>query len=145
MQLPPSASLSNIVKHYLVFESEKEIHLNYRLFSDGNPGIVFHFKNPLIQYTDKHLPGNTQPKSFAYGQITHYNDLMSRGKLGMLVVVLEPYSIYALTRIAAYELNDCTIKLGDLFGQDALDLEDQILNEQNVDRIMQSVEKFLLK
>ena len=145
MQLSPSASLSSIVKHYLILESEADVHLNYRLFSDGNPGIVFHFKNPLIQYSENHLPGNPQPNSFVYGQITHYNDLMSSGKLGMLVVVLEPYSIYSLLHVAAHELNNRIIKLADLFGQDALDLEEQILNEQRVDLIIRSVEKFLLK
>jgi AraC-like DNA-binding protein len=145
MQLSPSASLSNIVKHYLILESEKDIHLNYRLFSDGNPGIVFHFKNPLIQYSGNHLPGNAQPNSFVYGQITRYNDLISNGKLGMLVAVLEPYSIYSLLHIPAYELNNRIIKLADLFGQDALDVGEQILNEQRVDLIIRSVEKFLLK
>lgn len=145
MQLAPSDSLSNIVKHYLILESEKEVRLHYRLFSDGNPGIVFHFKNPLVEYSDGHLMGNIQPKSFIYGQITHYNDLASNGKLGMLVVVLQPYGIFSLFRIAAHELNNCILKLPDLFGQQALDLEDQILHEQHVDHIIKSVERFLLE
>jgi hypothetical protein len=81
MQLAPSPSLSHIVKHYLVLEREEDVHLNYRLFSDGNPGLVFHFKNPLIQYGDSNLTENVQPRSFIYGQITHYNDLRSGGEL----------------------------------------------------------------
>jgi AraC-like DNA-binding protein len=140
MQIPPSDCLSTIVKHYLLLESEKDIHLNYRLFSDGNPGIVFHLKNPLIQYT-----GNRQPASFVYGQITHYNDVRSDGKLRMLVVVLQPYGIYSLLRMAAHELNNCIVKLDDLFGEEAADLEDQVLNEQNIYRIIQTVESFLFK
>ena len=145
MQLAPSDSLSSVVKHYLILESEVDVRLQYRLFSDGNPGIVFHFKNPLVEYTDGHSFGNIQPRSFVYGQITHYNDLTSNGKLGMLVVVLQPFGIYSLFRIAAHELNNCILKLPDLFGQQALDLEDQILREQHVDRITKLVEKFLLE
>ncbi len=145
MQLSPSPSLSGIVKHYLLLECEEDSQVNYRLFSDGNPGIVFHFKNPLIQYTDNHLGGNTQPPSFIYGQITHYKDLLSGGKLGMLVVVLQPYGIYSLLRMAPCELNNCIIKLADLFGQEAVDLEDQVLSAQNSYRIIGSVERFLLK
>src|SRR6266566_1008577 len=103
MQLSASYPLFHIVKHYLILESEEDLHLNYRLFSDGNPGIVFHFKDPLIQYTDDHLAGNPQPNSFIYGQITRYNDLRSDGELGMLVVVLQPYGIYSLLGIAACE------------------------------------------
>jgi AraC-like DNA-binding protein len=145
MQLAPSPSLSHIVKHYLLLESEEDIHLNYRLFSDGNPGLVFHFKNPLIQYEGNQLTGTIQPRSFIYGQITHYNDLRSSGKLGMLVVVLQPFGIYNLLQITASDMNDCVIRLADFFGREALDLEDQILHADHVSHIIHSVEQFLLK
>ncbi|MFI5187857.1 MAG: DUF6597 domain-containing transcriptional factor [Chitinophagales bacterium] len=145
MQLAPSVSLSHIVKHYLVLQSEEDMHLNYRLFSDGNPGLVFHFRYPLIQYDGNQKTGIIQPRSFIYGQITHYNDLKSGGELGMLVVVLQPYGIYNLLHTAASEMNDCVIPLADLFGREALDLEDQVLNADHVSHIIDSVEQFLQK
>jgi AraC-like DNA-binding protein len=145
MQLSPSPSLSGFVKHYLILESERDIYLNYRLFSDGNPGLVFHFKNPLIQFDAGNPDGNTQPNSFIYGQITHYNDLKSNGKMGMLVVVLQPHGIYSLLGMDASELNNRIIKLSYLFGQEAMDLEDQVLNTQNTHQIIQSIEGFLFK
>jgi AraC-like DNA-binding protein len=144
MQLTPSASLSHIVKHYLVLEREEDIHLNYRLFSDGNPGLVFHFKYPLIQYGGNQLTGIIQPKSFIYGQITHYNDLRSIGDLGMLVVVLQPYGIFNLLNITASEMNNSLIPLPDLFGREALALEDKVLNANHLSQIIHSVEQFLL-
>jgi len=145
MQLAPSPSLSHIVKHYLVLEREEDMNLNYRLFSDGNPGLVFHFKYPLIQYGGNQLTGIIQPRSFIYGQITHYNDLKSCGKLGMLVVVLQPYGIFNLLNIAACEMNNSMIPLADLFGREALALEDQVSNANNLSQIIHSVEQFLLK
>ena len=145
MQLAPAASLSHIVKHYLVLKRDEEVHLNYRLFSDGNPGLVFHFKNPLIQYESNQMKGTVQPKSFIYGQITHYNDLRSSGALAMLVVVLQPYGIYKLLHTAASEMNNCIISLADLFGQEALDLEEQVLHAGHVSPIINLVEQFLLK
>jgi len=145
MQLSPSPSLSHIVKHYLVLEREEDIHLNYRLFSDGNPGLVFHFKYPLIQYGSNQLTGTIQPKSFIYGQITHYNDLRSSGDLGMLVVVLQPYGIFKLLNIPASEMNNSLIPLADIFGREAMALEDQVLNADNLFPIIHSVERFLLK
>jgi AraC-like DNA-binding protein len=145
MQLAPSASLSHIVKHYLVLKREEDMHLNYRLFSDGNPGLVFHFKYPLIQYDSNQTTGIIQPKSFIYGQITHYNDLRSSGELGMLVVVLQPYGIYNLLNMTASEMNNCVISLADLFGREAQDLEDHVLNADNLSQIINSVEKFILK
>ncbi len=145
MQLSPSGPLSNIVKHYLLLESGEDVRANYRLFSDGNPGIVFQFKSPLIQYTSGDLTGRVQPDSFMYGQITHYNNLISGGKLGMLVVVLQPDSICALLHIAACELNNSIIKLADLFGQEAIDLEEQVLGKQNAFEAIRYIESFLLK
>ena len=145
MQLTPSPSLSHIVKHYLVLERAEDMHLNYRLFSDGNPGLVFHYKNPLIQYGGNRPTGIIQPKSFIYGQITHYNDLRSGGELGMLVVVLQPYGIFNLLNIMASEMNNSVIPLADIFGRETLALEDQITNADNPFHIIQSVEQFLLK
>jgi len=151
MQWRPSPWLSGIVKHYLVVEAERAPSLNYRLFSDGNPGIVFHFGEPLKQTAaselaatdimpaeralqpDRFSPdrarssGGFQPRSFLYGQITHYNDWLSDGKLGMLVVVLQPAGISSLVRTPAHELNDSLIRLSDLFGQEAIDLEEQVI------------------
>ena len=145
MQLPPSNGLSHIVKHYLILECDKNIQLNFRLFTDGNPGMVFHFKEPLVQCTGNSLAGCSQPASFVYGQITEYNDLQSAGRLKMLVVVFQPYSIFTLLHIAAYELNNSLIKLRDLFGQEASGLEEQLLHEQSTSHIIAVVEKFLLK
>lgn len=140
MQFPPSPALSGIVKHYLVVERATGTRLNYRLFSDGNPGIVFHFGDPLIQEG-----GVAQPRSFVYGQISRYNDLLSGGRLGMLVVVLQPYGLYSLLRMAAHELNDGFLQLSDLFGQEAVDLEEQVMNGRSVQGRIRSVEGWLLK
>lgn len=142
MQLPPSGSLSGIVRHYLLLESEKDIHLNYRLFSDGNPGIVFHLKEAVIQ-----TAGNYKmlPRSFIYGQISQFKDVMSTGKLGMLVVVLQPYGIYSLLGIDAAQLNNCIVDLADVFGVEAAALEDQIINAWSTTDKIKSIEKFLLR
>jgi hypothetical protein len=63
----------------------------------------------------------------------------------MLAVVLQPYGIYNLLYMTACEMNNCVIPLADLFGREALDLEDKVLNADIVSRIINSVEQFLLK
>jgi AraC-like DNA-binding protein len=143
MQLAPSPYLSHIIKHYLILENDSDRQLNYRLFSDGNPGMVFYFKAPLMEYAAQHL--NTHPRSFIYGQITNYKDLLSAGKLGMLVVVLQPYAIYSLSRIASYELNNSLVNLNEVFGNEAADLEEQVLSATNIKTRISYIESFLLK
>lgn len=118
---------------------------DYRLFSDGNPGIIFHFQTPLIQFTHESAVGNTQPNSFLYGQITQYKDLRANGKLGMVAVVLQPSGIYSLLGISANELNNRTIRLSEIFGREALELEEHVLGAANIPAILESVKNFLIK
>ncbi|WP_295714492.1 helix-turn-helix domain-containing protein [Mucilaginibacter sp.] len=143
MQLSPTPLLSSIVKHYLIIDGGEAVNLNYRLFSDGNPGIVFHFKDPLYRH-DKNNLLHLQPRCFVYGQITNYNSITSHGKLGMLVVVLQPYALFTLLHIAACELNNNIISLADIFGGEAEYLEEQILNVPHITNAISIIEKFLI-
>jgi len=120
MQLPPSASLSIIVKPLPGVRIWKGDPSELQIIFWRNPGIVFHLKIRWYN-TRKNICRQYAPKSFVYGQITHYNWLMSR-ETGYVVVVLEPYSIMR------WHVSPLTIKwlydqIRRLFGQDALDLE----------------------
>jgi len=145
MQLQPSAILSSIVKHYLILESDQKVSSGYRLFSDGNPGIVFHYKDPFKQLYHTEAIAQMQPRSFVYGQITHYYDLTTTGSLGMVVVVLHPYSTNLLFKVAADELNNKTINLADFYGSETCHIEDQIYSAKTSHEIIAAIEKFLLK
>jgi AraC-like DNA-binding protein len=145
MQIAPHPLLSAIVKHYLLIAHDQRVAMNFRIFSDGNPGIVFHLKDPLLQYNQLHTFASKQPGSFVYGQITHYNDITSTGELAMLIIVLQPNALLTLLGLHAYELNNNTVPLKDLFGQDALDLEDRIANATNLPAAAAIAEQFLLK
>ncbi|MFC0518635.1 DUF6597 domain-containing transcriptional factor [Mucilaginibacter angelicae] len=145
MQIAPNPLLSSIVKHYLIIAHDKAASINYRLFSDGNPGIVFHLKEPLLQHDPNHTVATIQPRSFVYGQITHYNDIISTGKLYMLVIVLQPNALLPLLGIVAHELTNSIIQLKDLFGQEACDLEEQIARAANPSAAIAVAGQFLLK
>lgn len=129
MQFYPSLMLSAIVKHYLIIKHDHDVYADYRLFSDGNPGLVFHFTDPFLQ-VNACESGNTQPHSYLYGQLTHFNDIKSVGKLDMLIVVLQPHGLHALTNLSAYELNNTIIPLRMVFGQEGADIEDQVLGAE---------------
>lgn len=143
MQLYPSLMLSAIVKHYLIIRHDHDVYVNYRLFSDGNPGLVFHFKDPFLQVSDRES-GSTQPHSFLYGQLTHFNDIKSVGKLDMLIVVLQPHALSALINVAASELNNTIIPLKTIFGQEGTDVEDQVLSAQSRAEAIKAIEQLLI-
>lgn len=145
MQLPPQHLLQGLVKHYLIIDQKTSAQQYYRMFSDGNPGIVFHLKDPFLQWDEENLTAQLQPQSFVYGQLTHHNTIVVNGNLNMIVVVLEPYALFTHFRTAAYELNDHTIPLEDLFGQEARNLQEQILTALKTDAAIGIIENFLLK
>jgi AraC-like DNA-binding protein len=63
----------------------------------------------------------------------------------MLVVVLQPYGIYALLRMAATEFNDSVVNLNELFGIDATCLEEQVLSATDTKSRINFIESFLFK
>jgi AraC-like DNA-binding protein len=143
MQLYPSLMLSAIVKHYLIIKHDHDGYADYRLFSDGNPGLVFHFKDPFLQVNDRQS-GSTQPHSFLYGQFTHFNDIKSVGKLDMLIVVLQPHALHALMNLSASELNNTIVPLRTVFGQAGSDLEDQVLSAKGSTEAIKAIEQLLI-
>lgn len=145
MQLPPQSSLQGLVKHYLVLSKQTDTQQSYRMFSDGNPGMVFHLKDQLFQWNEGDLKPQLQPRSFVYGQLSHYNTIVSSGELNMIVVVLQPHALFTHFDIPAQELKDHTVPLVDLFGQEARDLEEQVGTALTVEAAICSIEKFLLK
>ncbi|WP_184548402.1 AraC family transcriptional regulator [Mucilaginibacter sp. FT3.2] len=145
MQLQPSPILSTVVKHYLVIECQADVYANYRIFSDGNPGMVFHFKRPLLQYNTGDITPKLQPECFVYGQITNYNNLCSAEEIGMLVVVLQPYALFSLFKMAAHEVLNATINLVDLLGSEARELEEKVMEALSMTDAIAIVERFLIR
>ncbi|WP_316752914.1 helix-turn-helix domain-containing protein [Pedobacter gandavensis] len=145
MQLPPQTAIKGLVKHYLILSRTADKQQYYRMFSDGNPGLVFHLKEPLLQWNEADLKPRLQPGSFVYGQLSRYNTIASSGELNMIVVVLQPHALFTHFHIRADELKDCTLALVDLFGQEARDLEDQVLAALSIDTAIGIIEKFLWK
>jgi len=94
-----------------------------RLFSDGNPGIVFCFGNALrlTKTGADRLPG-----AFAYGQISCYRDVFCKGETELLIVVFNPYGLFKLLGIPGLLLKDQIIGLSELTGDKSDTLAEQL-------------------
>ncbi len=142
MQIPPSNILSSLIKHYLHLEAGAG---HYRLFTDGNPGIVFNFGDPFLLANSLQGTPSLQSPSFLYGQIHHYSDVMAAGKLKIFVIVLRPCSLYRLLGLPAFEWNNQTIPLGDIFGKETDQLMEQMTFAQDLPMLIRLVENFFLQ
>ncbi|MFW0715259.1 DUF6597 domain-containing transcriptional factor [Pedobacter sp. N23S346] len=144
MQIPPSPVLSSIVRHYLILSSDVCTNPDFRFFSDGSPGIVFHRKTPFSQKNKLNGNFSAQPKCFVYGQITQFNTLSTTAETDMLIVVLQPFALFKLFNIAAFEVNDKTISFDELTGQSGRLLLEKIQEQPENIVAINLIEDFLL-
>ncbi|WP_306353025.1 helix-turn-helix domain-containing protein [Flavobacterium sp. '19STA2R22 D10 B1'] len=145
MQLNPSIVLSGIIKHYLFLDTQAEEVKKLRLFSDGNMGLVFSFKNNLIQgFTTQNIP-EYLPDTFVYGQLNSFKNLYCQGDTSLLIVVFHAYGLNNVLNIASNELKDNIIQTTDLFGTDATNLQEQLMEQITIQGKINSVEDFFRK
>jgi len=132
MQILPSNELTSFIKHYLFLESSAIGIKSLRLFSDGNPGLVFSMKNKLsISQKDNDVLASL-PDSFLYGQITEYKDIYLINETALIIVVFQPAGINKLLGIPADELRDHIVETGEIFGKKGVEIEERLAGETTV-------------
>ena len=93
MQISPSIDLSAYIKHYLFLTTKNKAVKKLRLFSDGNTGMVFSFKDQLISHFNKLNVPHYLPDSFIYGQLSAYKDLYCMGEISLMIIVFHPHGL----------------------------------------------------
>ncbi|RFS24738.1 AraC family transcriptional regulator [Chitinophaga silvatica] len=134
MQLPASPAFQHCIKHYLFITTGEMV--NFRLFADGNPGIVF----TVGQFTngEQSLSG-----SFIYGQISDFQDLYSDRFTQLMVVVLQPIGLQFLLDIPASELQQLIVPLNTIYGNSINHLEEQIFAASSPSQKIKIFESFI--
>ncbi len=88
-----------------------------RFFSDAKTGLVFSFGRGEIHVSPF---TNGIPPTFIYGQRTAPNNFKALGRIQFLIVVFQPWGMFQLTGIPAWELRDRIIDAADVFGPEIL-------------------------
>jgi len=144
MQILPSPALAHIVKHFLIIEKDQIAHVSLRMFSDGNTGMVFNFGDPLLIYKDDSQASKTLPSSFIYGQLDTFQNIISVGKIQILIVVFHPFGISSLLKISAVELRNEILDMETFYASESQILTEQISNSPAILTKIQTVEHFLI-
>jgi AraC-like DNA-binding protein len=144
MQIVPSKELLPFIKHYLFLENEGNSIKKFRLFSDGNTGMVLTFGGNLIANRRDNI-SIKYPKSFLYGQISEFKDLYLVEKTVMIIAVFQPYGINRLLGIAGNEIRDKIIATEDIFGGLALILHDKLYEKSGLEVKLQILNNFFIE
>lgn len=141
MQIKASPHLSHIVKHYLILESEFDGLKQLRLFSDGNTGMVICLKSLLFYKSGNEILA--LPRTFIFGQISHFNDIVSFGKVSLIVVVFQPFGAYTFLKTPASIIKDQILALSEFCGNEASLFEERILQQPIGGNYIDPIEKFI--
>ena len=144
MQLSPTAALAHLIKHYLIIDIDEIPNRNLRMFSDGNTGMVFNYKDPILLRPHDTMANFLSP-SFLYGPFHHFQDLTATGRIGLLVAVFHPFAISSILKTEASKLIDQVVDLEAIYGQEAGELSGQIFHAPDYYTKIAVIENFLLK
>ncbi|HTI92114.1 MAG TPA: AraC family transcriptional regulator [Puia sp.] len=135
MQIPASIELSHIIRHYLFLNRETQSPCNFRLFSDGNTGIVFSTSGGLT------LNAQPLPNAFLYGQISDYKDIFCDTPADLFIIVFRPDAFNRLFNIPADDLKDRILSLTEI----SETLFHSVLNAATISKKISLAEAFFKK
>lgn len=141
----PGKSLSTLVKCYWTLQNPKEKQLQKQtIVPDGCMEMIFHQGDVYNQYTED---GSfiTQPRCFVIGQLTRPLEIEPTGKTDIFAVRFHPEGFMPLTSIPLKELENTAAPLARMFGKDAQDIEQKILDSPLISEKIEHIETFLLK
>jgi AraC-like DNA-binding protein len=145
MQVSPSIDLSAYIKHYLFLTTKNKEVKKLRLFSDGNTGMVFSFKDQLISQFNRLNVPQYLPDSFIYGQLSSFKDLYCIGETSLMIIVFHPHGLSNILAIPSNELNNKNIRTNELFGSKGDELQEKLFENDNIQDKIILAEDFFRK
>lgn len=128
MQLRPHPHIAHIVRHYLLLKGTLENECALRLFADGNTGIVFNLNETALRTTTAVA---AQHRSWVYGQLSTYQDLVLHGAINWIIVVLQPYGAYQLWGGATNEWKNAFLPAHEVLGNSMHSISDRLLHTRS--------------
>lgn len=144
MQVAPSPILSDVIRHFLVIESNFSLGTYHRMFSDGNTGMVFNFSDSLLHQKSGDGEATLLPDSFVYGQLDTYQNIIASCKLGLVIAVFHPYGATAFLKLPATELKNEIIDSTCFFPNTTNVLLEKIQEQHDTYSRLKAVEDFLI-
>jgi AraC-like DNA-binding protein len=141
----PIAELQPFIKCYwTLFAPAEPQPQKQRIVPDGCMEMIFHCGDLYKQY----LTDGTyliQPESFVFGQITHALDIEPTGESAIFSVRFQPDGFTAFASMPAGQMENRAVPLAELFGEEGVCLEKEIMQADTTEDRIRIVEAFLLR
>jgi AraC-like DNA-binding protein len=139
----PGPDLSLFIRCYWTLDAPKETKPHkQRIIPDGCVEMIFHYGDLYKQYLED---GSSilQPRCFVFGQVTRPLDIEPTGKTGIFAVRFNPDGFIPFATKPLGTMENKAVALAELFGNDGLLLESNILAAKTTDERVKIVEMFL--
>lgn len=140
MQIPAPPHLAPFVKHFIYIQVTAKETKKYRLFPNGNTGLVFTLNNKKLRGSEN----SKVPYSCVFGQLTDSIDILMEGNIKVVIVVFQPFGLCQLTKIPGSKLRNSLIEADLIFGNQVLRLHQQLCEVNNLKEIILLTENFLV-
>lgn len=141
----PCNELSPFIKCYWTLFAPKEAEpQKQRIVPDGCMEMIFHCGDLYKQYLEN---GNylIQPKSFVFGQITQALDIEPTGETAIFSVRFQPDGFTAFASMPVGQMENRAVPLHELFGDEGIALEKDVLQATITEVKISIIEKFLIQ
>ncbi|UZR98441.1 helix-turn-helix domain-containing protein [Chondrinema litorale] len=140
MQIQAPLNLSKYIKHYLFLQSNNINENRYRLFSNGNCGLVFTLNNNYILVNNVIIP-----HAALFGQFDSFVDLEFSKGTKALVIVFQPYGLYYFSKIPTSEVKNSIVEAKDVLGKHLIELHEIIASSKSILNIINLLNKHFLE
>jgi hypothetical protein len=141
----PNTDLAAIVKCYWTLDLPKEeTPEKQRIVPDGCMEMIFEHGDSYRQYRSD---GSffIQPKCFVFGQITEPLEIEPTGKTGIFAVRFHPEGFIPFATIPIVEMENRPVSLDELFGDEGIRLENEVLGAETTVERIEIIERFFLE
>lgn len=114
-----------------------------RILPDGQMEIIFHLGGRFRQLVQG--KEERQDKSFLYGQLHHFLDLIPVHDAKIIGIRFLPHGLFPFTSLSPKEFQQHQISLSDLFGPSGKELEERVNEAKNTTDALKIIEGFLLQ
>lgn len=114
-----------------------------RIVPDGCMEMIFHYGDPYKQYFQDGT-SIIQPRCFVFGQITSPLEIAPTGISGIAAARFQPDGFIPFSSYPLLHMENRAIPLSELFGDEGVQLENEILNVLTNQERIDLITKFLL-
>lgn len=139
-------SLDNYIESIFYYKGFKPDHSIERVVPTGHVFIIFELDGFEYHTYDKKTlkPNGTYKKVWISGMHKDYLSISAHQDSEMLVIQFKTNGSYPFLKTPIYQLNDKVVDAQEIFGDEIIELREQILKNKNATAKFESVENWLL-